>query len=301
MHAGAFTRLRIAAVVAAGAATLGAGLVLWADAARSGSTDLVELEPDLIVERPDELYLSQNGEHLRLKLSNTIANRGVGPLEITAGEAGDGCNYPGKPQGRHTLQTIYEDSDDPNLPSDTESPDFFLRSEDESQVLPPHEAGCSRFHPKHSHWHFDNFARYRLLSERSGDVVGVSRKVSFCVIDTGRPYPDLPGSPGGSYYPQDPEGLDPKFPTCSGTSVDGLSVGWEDTYTAGLPGQGLGISGISRGTYCLELEADPSSNAQPNGVLLESREANNSREVRLRIRPRKLLLHRLGGECELPA
>lgn len=303
MDAGALKRLRLTALTAGVALASGVGLVLWADQATSRGEDVTELRPDLVVERPDEIYLMRSGTGpIRLRTSNTVANKGAGPLEMSGNADGEPCTVAGKPPGRHTLQQIYEDSDDPSLPGDTDSPDFFLRDED-TTALPPHEAGCSRYHSKHDHWHFDNFARYTLLSERTGKEVGVSRKVSFCVLDTDRPYPGLYGglaSPEERYYPQDPEGPDPEFPTCSGTSIDGLSIGWEDTYTASLPGQGMPIGNSRRGTYCLVLEADPASASRPDGVLLESREHNNVRTVRLRLRPNKLVLHRLGSTCRLP-
>lgn len=302
MDAGAVRRLRFAALTGTVVSTLAAGLVVAAGPATSGTGDISELRPDLVVERPDELYLMRSGKDgpVRLRTSNRVANKGPGPLEISGNADGEPCTLPGKPPGRYTLQKIYEDSDDPNEPDDTDSPDFFLRGED-TGALPPHEAGCSRYHPAHDHWHFDNFARYTLLSERTGDVAGKSRKVSFCVLDTGRRYPDLPGSPEDRYYPQDPLGPDPEFPTCSETSTDGLSIGWEDVYSAGLPGQGLTLQTMRRGTYCLVLEVDPPSSGKPDGALLESREHNNTRTVRMRLRPRALAVRRLGSTCQLPA
>jgi hypothetical protein len=299
VEAGLTQRSRIALAVLAALSTLAAGLVLLADSARSGITPTTELLPDLVVERPDELYVTRNGAGLRLKLSNTVANVGIGPLEILPGDASDDCTK-GDIEGRFTLQAIYEDS------SDAGSAGFFRRSEDSDQAA-PEPAGCSRYHPKHDHWHFDNFARYSLYLERTGRLAGVSRKVSFCVIDTGNPYPALDGSPGGSsdpdgpgpYYPQNP--AQPKFPTCSAESIDGLSIGWEDTYSAGLPGQGLKIDPIRRATYCLVLEVDPATGTSDDGVLRETDEGNNARFIRVRLRPRHEELRRLPGGCDVPA
>jgi hypothetical protein len=187
--------------------------------------------------------------------------------------------------GRFTLQRVYKDS--------ATSPGVFERADDEE--YDEVEAGCSRYHPAHDHWHFDNFARYTLLREKTGNVVGNARKVSFCVLDTGRPYPGLPGSPDEGYYPQDPGA---EYPTCSQTSVDGLSIGWEDTYGASLPGQGIKVSGLRRGFYCLVLETDPPGPGLPDGVLAESDETNNARTIRLRMRVHKLLVRRLGPDCK---
>jgi hypothetical protein len=290
MEAGVSRRISLAAIVAVGALILGTGLVLYADSAASRAPGDA-LKPDLVVQRPQELYVIKRGQTIRLRVSNTVANKGAGPLEIEGGDSGDGCDFPGKTAGRHTLQNIYKDSGNPD------SPGYFKRGQD--PALEQIEAGCSRYHPSHDHWHFDNFARYTLLREKSGAVAGGSRKVSFCVIDTGHPYGELPGSPGESYYPQDPE--NPEFPTCSGTSVDGLSIGWEDTYGASLPGQGIRIGKLRRGRYCLRLEADPSDSGLPDGVLDEANELNNVRTIRLALRPRKEFVERLGSHCKLPS
>jgi len=291
MDAGATSgRLGLAALVAACAAMLVTGLVVSADAASSRAPG-DDLLPDLVVQRPSELYLADGGKEIRLRVSNTVANQGTGPLEIVGGDASDSCNLPGKPRGRLTLQNIFEDT------PDDASEGYFDRDTEGDEPARDENAGCSRYHPSHDHWHFDNFARYTLFDDKTGARVGGSRKVSFCVIDTGRPFADLPGSPELSYYPQDPE--HPKFPTCSETSVDGLSIGWEDTYGASLPGQGIKVTGLRRGTYCLTIETDPVTGpSDDDGVLLEQDEGNNTRWVRLRMRPHKGVVNRLGPNCK---
>jgi len=285
MDAGVLQRFAIAAGAAAGSLALTLALVLSADA-RSGDPVGPELLPDLVVERPNELYIA--GKKVkRLRVSNTVSNKGNGPLEIT----GDGseCEIPGVTEAKRTMQRVYNDDLE-----EAGSLNFFWRAHDKGWS--EQEAGCSRFHLKHNHWHFDNFARYTLLSERTGKVVAGSRKVSFCVIDTGRPHPDLPGSPDDPYYPKDPGA---PFASCSKTSVDGLSIGWEDTYGASLPGQGLKVTGRRRGRYCLRLETDPEKVPGDGGVLEELSENNNTRTVRLRLRVGRGVVKRLGKTCNL--
>jgi hypothetical protein len=267
-------------MAAAAASLVASSVVLTAPA----ESELPQLLPDLRVERPDELYVDKNRKQTRLRVSNTISNAGIGPLELE----GDG-SFCDDGEGRRTVQRIFEDN-----PAASGSIGHFIRGHD-----PDHEdveAGCSRYHPSHDHWHFDNFARYTLYSERTGHTVGASRKVSFCVIDTGRPHPELPGSPKDGYYPQDDE--NPEFPTCSKTSTDGLSVGWEDTYGASLPGQAIAITGRRKGRYCLVIEADPPT-ANPDGILAESNPNNNVRTVQMRLRPRKGKVRRLGPNCRV--
>jgi Lysyl oxidase len=284
MDAGISGRLRLAAVVAAAASVLATALVVAADSARSGSPGDA-LEPDLVVQRPYELYVDKGAKEIRLRVSNTVANIGDGPLEIS----GDGSLCDDK-TGRFTMQSIFNDTDDP------ESIGYFERETEggvPDQQLP---AGCSRYHPEHDHWHFDNFARYRLLSEKTGELVGGSRKISFCVIDTGQPHPELPGTPDEPYYPQDPE--NPQFPSCSATSTDGLSIGWEDTYGASLPGQGIRVTKLRKGSYCLVLETDPAGPGRPNGVLSEIDETNNARDIKVWLRPHKQIVRRQSHDCK---
>jgi Lysyl oxidase len=278
----------MAAGIAAAIGACGAALVFAADSARSRAEG-EQLLPDLVVRWPHELYVERRGDRIRLRVSNTVANKGKGPLELTGGEDNPECDNGTNP-GRTTVQTIFRDS------ADTDSLGYFERDED--TLSDPSPAGCSRFHATHNHWHFDNFARYTLYREKTGKAVAGSRKVSFCVIDTGQPFGELDGSPLDRYYPQDPTGQDPEFPTCSETSVDGLSIGWEDTYSASLPGQGILVDGLPRGRYCLTMEADPPvDELDTDGVLEEVHEDNNLRELRIRMRPHRLVVKHLGNDC----
>jgi hypothetical protein len=94
-------------------------------------------------------------------------------------------------------------------------------------------------------------------------VVARATKVSFCIVDNGRAFL-LPGSPEFQYYDVCEEP----------TAVTGLSIGWADTYGAGLPGQHLDVSGLPDGEYCLISKADPSDR------LRELRNRNNSHRSR---------------------
>ena len=114
--------------------------------------------------------------------------------------------------------------------------------------------GCERFHPPHDHWHLLDFSRYKLVRQRTGRTVVRSTKIGFCVIDTDRRFASLPGSPAAPYYPAGSA-------DCDRDSIDGLSVGWTDTYAYSLPGQQLNVTGLRRGRYCLVSKADPSQPA----------------------------------------
>ena len=53
----------------------------------------------------------------------------------------------------------------------------------------------------------------------------------------------------------------------------GISIGWADLYSSGLPGQWVEATGLPNGTYWLEVIADPYDRIQ------ESNEANNVNRI----------------------
>ncbi len=290
MDAGVASRIRIAGVVALAAIAAFAALVAGAGTAQSNPGD--PLLPDLRVKKPEELYLQgDNKRTLRIRFSNTVMNLGNGPLELTQNpETGpDSCQAPGQPFGRETIQNVYEDSN--HGPSD----DFFIRGSDSD--FNEASVGCSRYHPAHDHWHFDNFANYALYREKTGKLAGKAKKISFCIIDGPTADETLPGFPVASYYPQDPG---EPFASCSGTSTNGLSIGYSDLYGAGLRGQGIDVTGQKHGRFCLVLRVDPGSPGDPDGQLQESNPDNNVTGQRVAISPKNKKVRRLSGACKTP-
>jgi hypothetical protein len=118
--------------------------------------------------------------------------------------------------------------------------------------------------PGHEHWHFRDFATYRLLG-RSGRQVVRSGKEAFCLGATDGV--DL-AVPGATWRP-DTLG----FSNCgSRTSLslrEALPAAWGDTYVQSLPGQSFDITDVPNGTYLIEVRANPL------GRLLETTHANN--------------------------
>jgi hypothetical protein len=107
-------------------------------------------------------------------------------------------------------------------------------------------AGTFVWHPAHNHFHFQDYATYTLQpynapggSSRSGS------KTTFCVLDSTMVNTSLPGAPAG-----------PVFTTC-GAVVQGMSVGWGDTYGYQLVGQSLDFTGNPSGDYKLSITIDP--------------------------------------------
>jgi Lysyl oxidase len=263
-------RLHLAAL--AGVVSAGCVIVLVALASDRAGADPLELLPDLITFpiQKNDLVVEKIVKRKLLRLSNEVGNQGSGPLEIRP-ELGGFC-----PGGQYdAVQRVFEDSN--GTPG-------FQRGDDDFVDQPPF--GCMKFHgaPGHDHWHVLDFAQYELIREHKG-TRATARKIGFCVIDTDHAFPTLIGSPADSYY----------LSGCGGPGVaptlEGLSVGWADVYFYGLPGQSLKINHIGRGHYCLVSTADPEN------LILESNEANNEREVRIKLRPRKLKFHRVKGAC----
>jgi hypothetical protein len=268
------SRRRLATAIAAAVTIL-----LIAGAASvpgAGAGGQPRLLPDLVTLRigQHDLVMDRSKGKLLLRLSNVIGNRGRGALEIYPSPDPSDCDGDGNPANdRDTYQRIFRDSNADRV---------FNRNQDTGyrDVL----FGCERFHAPHDHWHLLDFSRYKLVRERNGHTVARSTKISFCVIDTDHPFGGLPGSPQNRYYPAGSA-------DCDRDSIDGLSVGWADTYGYSLPGQRLNVTGLRRGRYCLVSTADP------RNLLRESNNTNNTHRARIRLRPAKRKVQRLHGQC----
>ncbi len=123
-------------------------------------------------------------------------------------------------------------------------------------------------HADHSHWHFQQFARYRLLDPSLAQVVR-SRKASFCLAPT---------DPIDLLVPNAARRTDELgFSQCGGPSAvwirETLPVGWGDTYYQSLSGQAFNITDVPNGSYFIEVAANP------QGVLYD---ADASNDVALR-------------------
>jgi Lysyl oxidase len=255
-------------IVAAATSLVVAGATM---APGAGAGSQPRLLPDLVTLRlsQKDLVLERSGRKLLLRLTNEIGNRGRGPLEIYPSADSSDCDGDGNlANDRDTYQRIFLDSNADNVfdrEQDLESHDRLL--------------GCERYH-----WHLLDFSRYKLVRERTGRTVVRSNKISFCVVDTYHRFASLPGSPPEMYYPAGSE-------DCDRDSVDGISVGWADSYGYFLPGQQLTVTGLRRGRYCLVSTADP------HNLLRESDDSNNAHRASIALHPAKHTVERLPGHC----
>lgn len=144
--------------------------------------------------------------------------------------------------------------------------DVYQRVRTQSGGFIDHLAGTFVYHPDHSHFHFQEYALYTL---KPVDAPGASQrqsyKTSFCVMDTTKVDVRLPGAPKRAVYA-----------TCN-ASVQGMSVGWGDTYGPHLAGQAIDLTGNSDGLYELTVAFDPA------GQLLETNDTDNTACVLIQI------------------
>lgn len=204
--------------------------------------------PDLLTLPPFDLKIVTLTDGSReLRLSNTIWNSGAGPLEL------EGSLNP------ITHKTRVEQ----HIQMQT-GPQF-------SRMV-----GEFIFHESHDHWHFERFSVYELWkltpTGRLDKLVSHSTKISYCVIDTDVIDPDRKDfSPIKRYQ------------HC-GQNLQGLSVGWGDTYMSHLDGQSIHLATAGDGFYALK------STANPDAILLESNYQNNTALIFLEISGESLKL-----------
>lgn len=114
--------------------------------------------------------------------------------------------------------------------------------------------GTFAFHPRHSHWHFNNYALYELRTMTDGEpdmsesgLIAMGTKASFCLMD---------GAPAEEGPP--PSSLDsqPFYSECVGV-LQGISPRWEDGYGYGLVGQEIVMDDVPDGVYALVVSINP--------------------------------------------
>jgi hypothetical protein len=127
--------------------------------------------------------------------------------------------------------------------------------------------------PSHSHWHFEDFARYTLL-DKDKQQIAKSKKEAFCLANTDSV--DLT-VPAADWKPENTD-LSTSCGDYSSLSIREVLVsGWGDTYTQYRAGQSFPVADLPNGTYYIAVTANPEQN------LVESATDNNQslRKIRL--------------------
>ena len=193
--------------------------------------------PDLRTRTPTDLHFDvlADGTHV-LRFSNTVWNAGEGRLEL------EGDPHPRRDAVKAVYQNLYDAPTGGNRVS---------HKQVSSNVV---------YHPTHEHYHFADFATYLLLKkDRDGRYRATTKqgvKTGFCIMDSARVR--------GSYEPQ--------YTEC-GRELQGLTVGWGDTYGYWLDDQWvvLGDRRLADGEYALRSTADPKNKLAEGG-----RDGNNA-------------------------
>jgi len=235
-----------------------AGVLLLAGLAVSASagTPVLRLRPDVKPLDTSQVTIRHSDAgNKQLWLDFITSNVGPGPLEMQPLKRecdGD----PGTNTDRAAVQHVYGDTNEDGV-----------FTPDVDEVVRNIRAGCFVYHAVHGHWHFTNYARYRLVDLASGTTVASHSKVGFCMLDSVDLDATLPGHPDSREYLG-----------CPDLALQGISVGWGDIYSLSTPGQFIGINGVRDGTYCLVSTADPGNR------ILESDDTDNQTRSRVRIR-----------------
>ena len=171
----------------------------------------------------------------KLRFSMTSWNSGEGALEFVA---------TGDTSGKQMNQRVYMD--------------------DGTYEDHPATAISFEWHVAHGHFHVKNYAKYDLKDATSnGESKGTGSKTTFCIIDTDRINHKLTGAPKKRQY------------TGCNDELQGMSVGWGDTYRYYLAGQEIDVTGLEAGEYRLII------NVNPSGHIMEKTLDDNSSEALL--------------------
>ena len=200
--------------------------------------------PDL---RSLPAYAIQIGKNGYMQFAATVWNAGPSPLVV------DGFRRP-----TEDVMDAYQ---------------YFYDTDGTPQGYAP--AGSMEWDPRHghTHWHFRDFARYRLLDADMNNVVR-SRKEAFCLANTDAVDYTVEGA-NWRPYNTDLHTSCGDYQSISVREV--LDSGSGDTYYQGLPGQSFNVKDLEPGVYYIAVEANPAGN------MFEVDTANNNayRKIKL--------------------
>lgn len=201
-----------------------AGVEIATPAKFVDTTDPNELVPDLVPLPPRDVQIKiREDGAVVLLFGTTYFNQGRGPVELRADPKTKGVRAD---IDRDILQRIYKK-------------DGSYREKVVGNFL---------WHQEHQHYHFADFITYDLEAVNAPnhpDLSGLLTKTTFCLRDVSRVEMDL-------QYRAEEAG----YRVCY-KELQGVSVGWGDTYFSNFPGQGLNISDLTSGTYKLSFNVNP--------------------------------------------
>jgi hypothetical protein len=114
----------------------------------------------------------------------------------------------------------------------------------------------------HTHWHFTDFASYRLLDASQQEIVR-SQKEAFCLANTDAIDHLVPNA---NWKPSNTDLHTACGEQGSLAVREVLDVGSGDTYAQYLPGQSFDISDLANGTYYIQVIANPEKRLQETNL-----------------------------------
>ena len=225
------------------------------------TAQVTELLPNLEPFTASDVQLVSGTNGLEIRFTTTSWNRGVGPVELIGGPV----LVPGTPEdpgSQIVYQNIYQTDGSVN------------------QV----EVGEFVYHGgTHQHFHFEGYARYTLQPLSVQGTIQEGTKVSFCLTDNTKVNTRLPNA-----------AKRPVYFGC-GTVIQGISVGWGDTYVSGLDGQSVPFGNNPDGDYVLIIELNP------NHSLHESSYSDNISCAVVRVNVGAMTANVIGTSCNTVA
>ncbi len=199
----------------------------------------MELLPDLVPVPARDVSIERTEGKTLLRFSTIYFNQGEGPMELRADPKTIGLRQDAE---RDVFQRVYRT-------------DGTYREK---------VVGTFMWHQEHLHYHFADFIVYDLDAvdvKGAPDLSGSRVKTTFCLRDVSRVDLELDNRPE-----------DAEYKIC-GKRVQGVSVGWADTYFSTYPDQALNISDLPSGVYSLTFHVNESS------FLEESNLENNKSKI----------------------
>jgi lysyl oxidase len=176
------------------------------------------LLPDLQTVVPQQLQLVNSQQRELLRLSNGVANTGLGPWQMRPEILQDSSQ-------QKAIQQILDANGN------------VVREYDGGSIF--------AYHPAHKHFHISGVAKFEVHSgSPTGKLVGEgSEKVTSCLIDWIQMEGNSPNNQRG-------------YTDCD-ADVQGITPGWVDQYHMALEGQSIDITGAPPGKYYLVSTANP--------------------------------------------
>ena len=181
------------------------------------------LLPDLVPLPPQDVKLDKRDDSCYLLFSTTYYNQGLGQFELRADPKTAGVRAD---IARDVMQRVY------------------LKDGGHEDSL----VGNFLWHQEHLHYHYADFITYDLSvvdAPPNPELDGMLTKSTFCLRDISRVYLPLENKRDVAEY------------KICGKELQGVSVGWGDTYYFDYPGQALNITSLKSGTYKLEFAVNP--------------------------------------------